>query len=358
VVGLGHIAQSAVLPAFANARRNSVVTALISNDPVKLRKLSRQYHVRHTFSYSDYEACLHSGEIDAVYLALPNHLHCHAAVRAAHAGIHVLCEKPLALDEDECHDIIEACAERKVKLMTAYRLHFERANLEAIRLLQTGRIGEPRVFNSVFTMQIKEGNIRLKKEFGGGTLYDIGIYCINAARYLFRDEPTEVFAWAANNGERRFRDVDEMTMALLRFPRERLASFATSFGAADTAAYEVIGARGVLRLEQAYEHSEPVEMTLTVDGRKRTRTYPQRDQFAPELLYFSDCVLHGKEPEPSGIEGLLDVHVIRSLHKSIETGTATKLRPLRRRRRPTLRQEIHRPPARRSTSIHAEAPAR
>jgi glucose-fructose oxidoreductase len=99
-------------------------------------------------------------------------------------------------------------------------------------------------------------------------------------------------------------------------------------------------------------------MTLTVDGRKRTRTYPQRDQFAPELLYFSDCVLQGKEPEPSGIEGLLDVHVIRSLQKSIETGIATKLRPLQRRRRPTLRQEIHRPPARRTTSIHAKAPAR
>lgn len=193
---------------------------------------------------------------------------------------------------------------------------------------------------------------------GGGTLYDIGIYCINAARYLFREEPTEVFASSANNGERRFREVDEMTSAILRFPGERLATFTSSFGAADTASYEVVGTRGALRVVQAYEHSEPVEMELTLNGRTRRRTYPRRDQFAAELIYFSNCILNHREPEPSGKEGLSDVHVIRSLQRSAETGKPVTLQLRRRRRRPSLRQEIHRPPAARREHIHAEAPGR
>jgi glucose-fructose oxidoreductase len=110
-------------------------------------------------------------------------------VRAARAGVHVLSEKPLAVTEQECQDIIEACAENRVKLMTAYRLHFEKANLEAIRLLRSGRIGDPRVFQSLFTMQVKPGNIRLQKALGGGTLYDIGIYCINVPVICFARNP-------------------------------------------------------------------------------------------------------------------------------------------------------------------------
>jgi glucose-fructose oxidoreductase len=358
VVGLGHIAQTSVLPGFANARENSALVALVSDDPAKLRALSKTYRAPLTFSYKEYEACVLSGDVDAVYIALPNSQHKEFAVRAAAAGLHVLCEKPLALDETECQEIIRTCAEHRVRLMTAYRLHFERANLEAIRLLQAGTIGEPRIFNSVFSMQIQEGNIRLKKSLGGGPLYDIGIYCINAARYLFRSEPTEVFAYSANNGDRRFREVDEMTSAVLRFPGDRLATFSTSFGAADQAVYEIIGTRGILRVCGAYEHSEPMEMTITVEGRTQRRRYAGRDQFGPELVYFSNCILKNKDPEPSGLEGLLDVHIIRSLLQSARHGVSVRLQPLARRRRPSLRQHIFRPPARPRRQIHIQAPSR
>jgi len=358
IVGLGHIAQAAVLPAFAHARINSELAALISDDPVKLKKLSRSYHVAHTFSYEEYEACLHSGEIDAVYIALPNSLHREFATRAAEAGIHVLCEKPLATTEDDCVEMIQACAENNVKLMTAYRLHFERSNLEAIRLLHSGRIGELRVFNSLFTMQVKDGNIRLQKEMGGGTLWDIGIYCINAARYLFRAEPTDVFAYSASSGEKRFREVDEMTSAVLRFPENRLATFTSSFGAADTSYYEIVGTKGDLRVTNAYEYSEDVELLLTIRGKKQKRTYARRDQFAPELLYFSDCILKNKEPEPSGFEGLLDVHIIRSLYQSAKTGMPVAIRELSRQRRPSLGQEISRPPVSKLRPVNAKAPTK
>jgi glucose-fructose oxidoreductase len=357
VVGLGHIAQAAVLPAFAHARSNSELVALVSDDPVKQRELGKKYQVPNHFVYQDYEVCLRSGEIDAVYIALPNSLHREFAVRAAQAGVHVLCEKPLAVTEEEAEEIIEACAENGVKLMTAYRLHFNRANLNAIKMVR-GKIGAPRIFNSLFTMQVKAGNIRLQKDLGGGTLYDIGIYCINAARYLFGAEPTQVFAFSANNGEERFREVDEMTAAVLTFPDDKLASFTCSFGAADTATYEVVGTKGQLRMTNAYEYAESLELELVIQGKSRKRTYRRGDQFGPELIYFSDCILKDKQPEPSGIEGLIDVHIVRSLYQSARTGRSVKLRPLVRQRRPTLRQEIIRPPVEEPEEIHAEAPTR
>lgn len=358
VVGLGHIAQFAVLPAFVNAQKNSILTAIVSDDPVKINALAREYGVKHTFHYDEYETCLHSGLIDAVYIALPNNLHCDYAVRAAKAGVHVLCEKPLAVTEDECQKTIKACAENNVKLMTAYRLHFERGNLEAIEIVRSGQIGEPRIFNSVFTMQVARDNIRTQDQYAGGTLYDLGVYCINAARYIFADEPTEGFCFSAAGNDPRFRQVEEMTSAILRFPKNRLASFIASFGAEDTADFEVVGTKGRLRVIQAYEYTEPVALELTVENKTRRKTFGLRDQFGPELIYFSDCILHDREPEPSGVEGLRDVHIIRSLYESAHNGVEVKLRQIKRQQHPGLRQEIYRPRRiQKPKLVHVAAPA-
>jgi len=356
VVGLGHLAQNAILPAFRHAQNNSELAALVSDDPVKLREISRDYGVKHCFNYDDYDVCLRSGEIDAVYIALPNNLHEDYCVRAANAGIHVLCEKPLAVTEDECQSIISACAENRVKLMTAYRLHFERGNLEAINIVRSGKIGEPRIFNSVFTMQVASGNIRTREKYAGGTLYDIGVYCINAARYLLGDEPTEGFCYAAKNSDPRFRNVEEMTGAILRFPGGRLATFTASFGAEGTADFEVIGTKGKLRALQAYEYELPATLEWTAGGRRRMKSFGLRDQFGPELVYFSDCVLHGRDPEPSGIEGLIDVHIARSLYASAQKGGPVKFKSLRRRRRPALTQEIYRPRISKPRLVRVAAP--
>ena len=169
VVGLGYISQAAVLPAFAHARRNSQLTALVSDDPQKREELSKRYGVELVYDYDRYDECLASGEVDAVYIALPNHMHRDFAVRAAEAGKHILCEKPLAVTEEECEDMIQAAERWGVRLMTAYRLHFDRANLEAIEIVRSGKLGEARVFDSVFTMQVKdEDNIRLNPPDQGG----------------------------------------------------------------------------------------------------------------------------------------------------------------------------------------------
>jgi predicted dehydrogenase len=355
LLALGNIAQVAVLPGFLNATTNSELVAFISHDPKKMKALSKKYNVQQCYSYGQYDECLRSGKIDAVYIALPNHMHREFTVRAAEAGIHILSEKPLAMDECECKEMIRACEENDVKLMTAYRLHFERANLEAIQIVQSGKIGEARYFNSTFSMQVKEG-IRTSREHGGGTLYDIGIYCINAARYLFQADPQNVFAFSTMGKDKRFQEVDEMTAATLRFPGKRFASFTCSFGAADTAAYEVIGTKGTLRVTQAYEFTEPMKMEVTVGGKTMRRTFAKRDQFGPEIIYFSDCILNDRSPEPSGCEGLVDVHVIRSLYESARKGKAICLERFQRRQRPNLRQEIHRPAQEPLQMVHTESP--
>ena len=356
VVGLGHIAQVAVLPAFAHAKNNSELAALVSDTPEKLRKLSRKYRVPKTYSYERFADCLESGEVDAVYIALPNNMHRDYAVAAARAGVPVLCEKPMALTEKECREMIDAAADHRVQLMIAYRLHFEKSNLEAIETVRSGKIGEPRIFDSVFTMQVEdEDNIRLKKAAGGGPLWDIGVYCINAARYVFRDEPEEVVAFSATGDDPRFEEVDEMTSAVLRFPGERLASFTCSFGANATGTFRVVGTKGEVRLDSAYDYAEPHRMTVRVGQKCREREFPQRDQFAAELLYFSDCVLARKRPEPSGKEGLADVRIVRALLESARSRRAVRLGDFERRARPTAKQEIHRPPVEEPDLIGVES---
>ena len=358
VIGLGHIAQVAVLPAFAHAQ-NSELAALVSDDPEKLEKLGRRYKVKARFDYDRYDECLRSGVIDAVYITLPNHLHRPYAERAAQAGVHVLCEKPMAVTEEDCLSMIQVAEEHGVKLMVAYRLHFEEANLKAIDLVQGGKLGDARLFDSVFTMQVKEGDIRLSpRELGGGTLYDIGIYCINAVRNLYGAEPMEVVAFSSNNGDPRFRQCEEMTSAILRFPgRERLATFTCSFGAADVSSYRVVGTEGNLVMDPAYEYAEELVQRVTINGRTRERTFPKRDQFAPELISFSECILSGAAPEPSGWEGLADVRVIRALYQSADTGQPVSLAPFEKQDRPSLDQKITRPPVTKPELVNAEAPS-
>jgi predicted dehydrogenase len=357
VVGLGYISQAALLPAFQHARDNSELVALVSSDPAKRKMIARKYGVQNTYSYEQYADCLKSGKIDAVYIGLPNHMHRAYAESAAQAGVHILCEKPMALDEADCEGMIEAAEKADVKLMIAYRLHLEAGNLQAIELVRSGKIGNARIFSSVFSQQVKPGNSRLKKDVGGGPLYDMGIYCINAARYLYQAEPAEVFAWNLNSGDKRFEEVPEMTSALLRFPEDRVAYFTTSFGAADRSVYEVVGTRGSLRMEPAFDMTGEFQAHLEIGGRRTTKKFKSRDQFAAELVYFSDCVINDKEPEPGGREGLADVRIIEALLKSATTDRPVSTDPVEIRRRPSASMEIERPPlAKPAELVKAAAP--
>lgn len=353
VVGLGHIAQVAVLPAFKNARRNSRLTALVTDDSAKARQLGAKYAVEGVYGYEDFEACLST--VDAVYIALPNSLHAAFAIRAARAGVHVLCEKPLGVTVNECRKMIQACRTNRVKLMTAYRLHFDQATLEVVDLVRKGRIGVPKFFNSSFAMTVRQGDIRTKPELGGGTLYDIGVYCINAARAIFQSEPKSVMAISVNSGAARTKRIDESTGAIMRFDDERVAAFVTSFNASDIGSYTVVGTKGSIHVEPAYEYAEGLAYTVTIGEKKKRVRLPKRDQFAPELLYFSDCILRNREPEPSGIEGLQDVQIVEALYRSARTGRAVAIPRIRMDKKPTKKQIIRRPAVRKPKLVNVRS---
>jgi predicted dehydrogenase len=358
VVGLGYFAQSAVLPAFKDAD-GVELAALVSDDPVKMRRLGKRYDVPTQVLYEDYDDLLASGQVDAVYIALPNDLHADFTLRAARAGVHVLCEKPLATSANDARRMVEACRRADVRLMTAYRLHFEPGNLRAIQAITDGEIGDPRVFDSAFTTQVKPTGIRTEAERGGGPLFDIGIYCINAARYLFRAEPTSVVAEVIEGKGKRFREVEEAVSAILTFPEGRVATFVASFGASDIAYYTVIGTTGYVCLDSAYEHTEARHLEVGGEGRPRKDRFRKVDQVAPELMHFADCVRSGRDPEPSGKEGLIDVRIIEAIQRSAATGRRVRLSPLpRRRRRPSTRQEMRVGRDRRPKLVRAEIPFR
>jgi glucose-fructose oxidoreductase len=356
VVGLGHFAQNAVLPAFANAKKNSRLVALVSGDVQKQKALGKKYQVP-VFTYEQFDEVLAHPEVDAVYIALPNHLHAEYAIRAARAGVHVLCEKPLALTEGQCREMIRAASDADVRLMTAYRLHFEAANLAAVEAVRSGSIGEPRTFASSFTFQVAKDNIRTDLMSGGGVIWDIGMYCINATRYLFRAEPTEVFCFRAKGKDARFAETEEGASAVLRFPDDRLATFTVSFGAASTSTYTLVGTQGSVRLDNAYDYMGKMELTVQAGKKTRKKTFPERDQLAPELLYFSTCVLENKVPEPDGWEGLADVRIIAALYESARLNRPVELPAFDPGARPTGAQTADAlPPHYEDKVVNAEAP--
>lgn len=356
VVGAGWFGQAAILPAFANATENSELAAIVSGDATKRDELSKKYKVP-AVPYEEYDKLLESGAVDAVFVATPNSEHREHTLAAAVRGVHVLCEKPLADTSAAAEEMILECERSRVFLMTAYRLHFEKANQTAVELARSGKIGDPRLFDSVFTMKVEdEGNIRLKPELGGGPLHDIGVYCINAARYLFRGEPTEVVAFAAAGADPKFRGVPEMVTAMLRFPGERLATFAVGFGESKMSVCRLVGTTGDVRLEPAYSHSGERKLFLTIDGETEETTYKDRDQIGPEIVYFSNCLLTGERPEPDGREGLIDLRIIEAIQTSIDRKTPVAVPPVRDVSRPDGRQVIEGSRVKEQKLVNATAP--
>jgi glucose-fructose oxidoreductase len=354
VVGLGYIAQAAVLPAFAHAKRNSSLHAIVSGSVEKLNEVGDKYRIPVRASYDNYERCLK--EVDAVYICTPNSEHADYAVRAAQAGVHVLCEKPLAVTAAECDRMIEVAAAHNVRLMTAYRLHFEPLFLEIVEMVRAGKIGEPRFFSSSFSMHAKPNGIRTRRDLGGGTLYDLGVYCINAARVLFRAEPTQVFAYSVDGARADMPEIDEMTSGVLRFDGDRLATFTTSFAANGVSEFRIVGTEGTIHAEPAYEYTEALGYTLTIGEDAKTKKGRRRDQFAAELVYFSDCVLQGRDPEPSAEEGAWDVRVVEALYESARRGATVTLEHFGPERAPKAAQGQNHPPVKEPELVSVEKP--
>jgi predicted dehydrogenase len=357
VVGQGHFAQAAVLPAIEQLD-DIELTALVSGSDHKLDELGARYGVKTLAHYDELDDLFAKRLVDAVYIAVPNDLHAEMTLVAARHGVHVLCEKPMAPTEAECMLMIRECERRNVKLMVAYRLHFQSANLIAIEIARGGELGDPRVFSSTFSMQVRDGNVRVQPRRGAGPLFDIGIYCVNAARYLFRSEPLEVTAMKLAGRDARFAAVDEAYSVSLRFPHERVAQFTCSFGATDRAHYELIGTEGVLTLDNAYDYTGNMYMHVSGKHGEKNRTFEPRDQIAAEIEYFARCVREDIDPEPSGWEGLADVRILAAIQQAARFGRAVPIEPVLRPRRPNLGQDIEIEPHARPEIIAAQSPTK
>ena len=357
VVGLGHFAQSAILPAFANAFKNATLSALVTGDVKKAAVLGSLYDVP-VFPYEDFDRLLDSGAIDVVYIALPNSQHREYTERAARAGVHVLCEKPLAYTAEDAEAMVRACETANVRLMTGYRLHFEEGNLQAIEAVRSGRIGDVKLFNSMHTMQVEPDNIRVDRSLGGGPLEDIGIYCINAARCLFGAEPEDVIAFEASSGDPRFDEVPESVSVTMRFSGRRLASFVCGFGESKISEYRVVGTEGILTMDPAYSWHGDIHQTIAVGDDLKKSLFEHRDQVAAEILYFANCVQNNEDPEPSGREGLIDVRIIEAIRISCRTRRAVRIESSPADSHPVASQSIElRPPAQ-PQPVNAEAPSK
>ena len=355
VYGAGWIAQEDFMPGVEHTG-NSVLAAIVTGDQEKARALAEKYGVEHVTDYHGYDALLRSGNIDAVYVANPNSQHRGPVVQALEAGIHVLCEKPMAPTEEDCRAMIAAGEKSGAKLMIAYRLHFEVATIEALETVRAGKIGEPRLFSSVFTQQISAENSRASAENWAGPLPDMGPYPINAVRQLFESEPTEVFAFRASKDEPRFKEIEEMMTVVMKFPGERLGTFTLSYGANPMGQYRIVGTEGDLEVTPGYTYGSGLTHRLTVGEKKSEQSFGHHDQFGGETKYFSDCVLDDRHPESDGEEGLADVRVIKAIEESLKTRQPQKVEPLVRKQRPTREQIIQLRPVKPGEMVHAAPP--
>jgi glucose-fructose oxidoreductase len=327
IVGLGSLAINQILPAFARCEQ-SKVTALVSGHPDKARSLAARYGVadRNLYTYETFDRLRDNPDVDIVYIVLPNGMHAEYTVRAAKAGKHVLCEKPMANTPADCQQMIDACRQADRKLMIAYRLRYEPYNQALIKVAKDQEFGPLKVVLADAGFSIGDpAQWRLNKRMaGGGSLMDIGIYALSAARYLTGEEPTEVHAMEYTTpNDPRFKEVEETLTFQLRFPGGVLANCTSSYGAPFNR-FRVVGTKGWAELEPALIYSN-LKMRAGTWTTIEERQHPVVDHFASEMDHLSTCVMQGTDPKTPGEEGLKDLRIMMAIYQSARERTLVKL---------------------------------
>jgi len=347
VVGAGPLVERALLPAFGRAGGETRLAAIVSADRARAHALAQEHRAT-GYQYDEFRQCLQREDVQAVYLALPNSLHCDYAVEAARAGAHVVCERPMAVMADECRRMLRTVQTNRVKLMIAYHVQAHPAYQKLLELVRGGAIGAPKTFSSDATIRVQDpDDVRLQRRLGGGTVYDLGVPAIFVARTVFDAEPAQVMAMTARMTRRYGGDVDESTVALIRFPDDRLAHLHTSFGEEPTSVLTVFGDEGSIRLTGAYEAHRSSALDVVRGGRLEEMTFEPSDPFAAELAHFSNSILRDVAPEPSGIEGLTDVRIVEAIYRSARDGRPVTLPRVARLEASPAEHDLRKPVANR-----------
>jgi predicted dehydrogenase len=327
VVGLGKLALEEVMPAFAKCKL-SRPTALVSGHPDKAKKVAAAHGVdpKHIYDYATYDKIADDPLVQVIYIILPNSMHAEYTIRGLKAGKHVLCEKPMAATVKECEEMIETALAAKRKLMVAYRLRYEPFHTTAIELCRRRDLGKIKSITASNCQDVKAPNIRLSKQLAGGPVEDVGVYCLNAARYLTGEEPVEVSATAHQpKDDPRFREVAESVAFTLRFPSGVIANCDCSFGTAESRSLTVQGASGVLHMDNAFAYRGQ-KLFVTKENQKAELKLTPIDHFAAEMDAFSENVLNDRDPLTPGADGLADMKVIAAITKAAETGQRVSLK--------------------------------
>ena len=328
VVGLGHIAQRAILPAFRSSKKAKLV-ALVSGDEKKAKRLGAKFGAPGAYTYADYDRCLSRPEVEAVFIATPNGAHAPYAIRAAAAGKHVLCEKPLANTVEECQRMVEAAENHHVRLMVAYRKYFEPASRALKKLVANGKLGRLKIIHSAFTIYLPPDRApgwHYDQELaGGGSLVDVGIYCVNTVRWLTGLEPLEASARSWTLDPARFREVEENIAFQLVFPEGLVLQASSSFGAAKASFIHVHGELGWAALDPAFAYDEERRLFGKIGGRWFEKRFRATNEFALELDAFADCIRRRRNPEPDGNAGLRDVVVMQAIYRAARENRTVKI---------------------------------
>ncbi len=327
VVGLGGLSLSDILPAFANTKR-ARLTGLVSGSVDKARSLAAQYGVpdKGLYSYDTYDRIADNPDIDAVYIVLPNNMHAEYTVRAHKAGKHVLVEKPMANTVKECDEMIAAAAAAKKHLAVAYRLRFEPYTQAMIKMARGNEYGRTKVVlcEAGFNIGNPEQWRLTKKMGGGGSMMDIGIYAVNAARYLSGEEPTEVFGYEYSTpGDPRFREVEETITFNMRFPSGTLANCVSSYGT-NLNRFRVHAEKGSFEMEPAYSR-RALGLRVFRGNVVETRSMREPDHFAAMMDHLAECAATNTRPIIDGEDGRNDMRVIEAIYESVKAGRPVKL---------------------------------
>jgi predicted dehydrogenase len=328
IVGLGSLAINQILPAFAQCEQSRVV-ALVSGHPDKAAKLAARYGVdpKNIYNYQNYDTLRDNPAVDVIYIVLPNGMHAEYTIRGVKAGKHVLCEKPMANTPADCEAMISAAQAANRKLMIAYRCQYEPFNREMIRMAREKELGDVKVILADHGFNIGDpAQWRLNRVLaGGGSMMDIGIYSLQAARFLTAEEPVEINAMSYSTpNDARFREVEEATNFQLRFPSGVMANCTSSYGYSGQSRVRVVTTKGWFELEPSQNYTG-LRMYVHRGNTLEEVMLTPRDHFALEMDHLSDCVMNNKTPLTPGEEGLRDIRLIMAIYEAAKTGKTVKV---------------------------------
>lgn len=320
LVGLGSLSTHQIAPALAKSQ-HSKLAAVVTGTPQKGIDWQAKYGLgaEHVYSYETFDKIIDDPAIDVVYIVLPNSMHHEFTIRAAKAGKHVYCEKPMANTAAECREMIAACDAAKRKLGVAYRCQFEPHHREAIRFSREKVFGPLRHIEAGFGFKSGDPKQwRLRKALaGGGALMDVGVYALQACRYLSGEEPVEVTALETKTDPVKFAEVDETIQWSMRFASGITANCLTTYGFNGYNQFTAFAENGRFGMESAYGYSGQKGWTSKPDV---PLTFPAIDHFVAQMDAFSLSILNDQPFEPSGTEGLRDLLVVEAIYRSIATG--------------------------------------